>query len=79
MLERLLRERPATPAARAAEDYLRRLRDEIQPQAGHYFQKVGRLGGWDNTWTQTATAWKGDDYRQRRRELVRHIAAVLSN
>ena len=61
-----------------AEEYLRGLRDRTQPQAGHYFQKVGRLGGWDITWTQKATALNGEHYRQHQRELARHIVACLS-
>ena len=62
MLERLIRQKPAAPAARQAQAYLQQLREQIEPEAGHYFQSVGDIrgwGGWDNTWTQKSTAWKG--------------------
>ncbi len=81
MLERLIRHRPSTPAARDAQAYLLKLREQIQPEASHYFQTVGDSqgwGGWDNTWTQKITAWKGKDYDQQRRELVKHISTLLS-
>jgi hypothetical protein len=81
MLERLIRQKPGTPAAREAQTYLQKLREQIQPEAGHYFQAVGDSkgwGGWDNTWTQKNTAWKGKDYNRQRRQLVQHISALWS-
>jgi len=77
MLERLVREKPGTPAAQEGQNYLRTLREQIQPQASTYFQKIGRLGGWDNTWTQKETAWRGKDYREHRREITTRITALL--
>ena len=64
-----------------AQAFLQDLRAQIQPEADHYFQSVGDnqgWGGWDNTWTQKATAWKGPDYDRHRRQLVRHIAALVA-
>ena len=79
MLERLIKEKPGTPAAQEGQAHLQKLRDQIQPEASHYFQGVGlnKAGGWDNTWTQKDTAWKGQDYDQQRRELVRRISALV--
>jgi hypothetical protein len=80
MLERLIRQKPGTPAARDAQTYLAKLREQIRPEADYYFQAVGDnrgWGGWDNTWTQKETAWKGKDFDRQRRELVKHISALL--
>jgi hypothetical protein len=80
MLERLLKEKPDAPAASAAKAYLQGLREQITPEASHYFQAVSdnkKYAGWDNTWTQNADAWKGRDYARHRKELVKHIAAMV--
>jgi hypothetical protein len=80
MLQRLIQQKPGTKAARQSQAYLQKLREQIQPEASHYFQAVGDSqgwGGWDNTWTQKNTAWKGKNYDRQRRELIRHIAALL--
>jgi hypothetical protein len=82
MLERLIREKPDSQAAKGATEYLARLREQIHPEAKYYFKAVGDnkgaeiWGGWNNTWTQKDTAWNGDDYEHRRKELARHIIAL---
>ncbi|MCY2994867.1 MAG: hypothetical protein NTY19_44450 [Planctomycetota bacterium] len=40
MFERLPREHATTPASRAAEEYLRCVREEVQPQADYCFRTV---------------------------------------
>lgn len=75
-LERLARAKEGTPAAQEAQGYLKKLRERVVPNAAHYFEKVGRRGGWDNTWTQKDTAWKGSDYSEFRREVAGRIAEL---
>ena len=76
-LERLIKEQAAKPAAAEAKQYLDKLRESIQPQGSHYFEGVGNVaGGWDNTWHQKDTCWKGKDYADARRLIAAYIAKL---
>ena len=68
-LERLIKENEGKPAAVEAKQYLDKLRSSIEGTAEHYFTNVDRRGGWDNTWHQKDTAWKGKEYADARRQI----------
>ena len=79
-LERLIREKHDTPAAKDAEAYLKQLREKIIPAGDAYFQRVGhQYNGWDTKGTilsQKETAWKGSDYSSERRRIAELIARL---
>jgi hypothetical protein len=76
-LERLIKENAGKPAAAAAQKYLDELRSSITPKATQYLAPAGNWnGGWDNSWHQKDTAWKGKDYAKAREQLALHLAAL---
>jgi len=75
-LERLIKEQPGSPDATAASQYLDKLKESIKPEAAQYFVNVNSGGGWDNSWHQKDTAWKGKDYRDARQQIATLIAKL---
>ncbi|MCL2646099.1 MAG: hypothetical protein FWD61_03725 [Phycisphaerales bacterium] len=72
-LERLVKANAGKPAAEAAEKYLKSLQESVKPEASFYFVQVSPVSGWsgwDNTWHQKETCWKGKDYTAMRRNIA---------